>query len=154
MRSAPSERVRREEIDRVRGYLPDDVEIARDGEPVVSRASGERVGGYRVDDYLGAFAAEIEAQSVREPEPVLEYAGLVDDEEQVWGPRPKLLATEDGGRRTVVITGRVADRYAAPRAGARDSVPGYARQGFAADRTAMWAVLLCVIVLLVAITSH
>ena len=69
-------------------------------------------------------------------------------------PRPKLLSTEPGGRRTVVITGRVADRHVAPRAAAKGGSPAHARHGFQADRTAMWAVLLCVIVLLAAIASH
>jgi hypothetical protein len=76
------------------------------------------------------------------------------DAEEIWGPRPRLHASDPGGRRTVVITGRVADRHIAPRAGTRDHLPGHARYGFQADRTAMWAVLLCVIVLLCAITSH
>ncbi len=110
--------------------------------------------GYRVEDYLdddlsatvSRWQAELAGEPAVSPSP--------RDEEAIWGPRPKLMADEPGGRRTVVITGHVADRHLAPRSSGRDSLPMHARHGFAADRTAMWAVLLCVILLLVAVTSH
>jgi hypothetical protein len=112
--------------------------------------------GYRVDEYLdddlGETVGRWQAELSEEPA-LIEYAGELD-EEAVWGPRPRLMAEEPGGRRTIVITGRVADRHIAPRASARGGTPVHARGGFAADRTAMWAVLLCVILLLVALTSH
>ncbi len=122
-------------------------EIATPDEP----ATGYRVDEY-LDDELGELVGRWQAELAEEPE-VIGYAGE-GDEEAIWGPRPKLMADEPGGRRTVVITGRVADRHIAPRASARGSLPVHARHGFAADRTAMWAVLLCVILLLVALTSH
>jgi hypothetical protein len=53
------------------------------------------------------------------------------------------------GRRTVTIRGQVASRPA-PRRPRRDS---YDRVGARPDRIAMWAVLLCVLLVLVAATS-
>ncbi|HET9075071.1 MAG TPA: hypothetical protein VFN48_10860 [Solirubrobacteraceae bacterium] len=88
------------------------------------------------------------------PEPeLIELEELPDalDEERIWGPRPRLHADEPGGRRTVVITGHVTDRQLHPRTRSTALDRG---RGLQADRTAMWAVLLCVILLLVAITSH
>ncbi|MFZ0043785.1 MAG: hypothetical protein WAK93_20920 [Solirubrobacteraceae bacterium] len=58
------------------------------------------------------------------------------------------------GRRTVTIRGQRAERYVPRRA--RDPRPSerrYARPGFHPDRTAMWAVLLGVLLILVAATS-
>lgn len=87
-----------------------------------------------------------------EPE-LIELEALPEelDDERIWGPRPRLQADEPGGRRTVVITGHVADRQLAPRTRSTALDRG---RGLQADRTAMWAVLLCVILLLVAVTSH
>jgi hypothetical protein len=48
----------------------------------------------------------------------------------------------DSGRRTVVITGRGAERYPAPRRRPSSDVRFHERAGFNPDRTAMWAVLL------------
>jgi hypothetical protein len=53
------------------------------------------------------------------------------------------------GRRTVTIRGQVAARPA-PRRGRRDP---YDRIGSRPDRIAMWAVVLCVLLILVAATS-
>jgi hypothetical protein len=84
--------------------------------------------------------------------PVIELdTGL--DEEEIWGPRPKLMADEAGGRRTVVITGRVADRYVTPHRQRGGQHSPLSRFGLKADRTAMWAVMLGLMLLLVAITS-
>jgi hypothetical protein len=60
------------------------------------------------------------------------------------------------GRRTVTITGRGAERYALPTHGTARSRPQrrpHERAGFRPDRAGMWAVLLCVVLLLVAATS-
>jgi hypothetical protein len=59
------------------------------------------------------------------------------------------------GRRTVVITGRGAERYPAPRRSYSTSLRRHERAGFRPDRLAMWAVVLCLAVLLGAVaTSH
>jgi hypothetical protein len=109
--------------------------------------------GLRPDGDLDADLGDVVARWQTEfEEPTLLEGGHADDE-QIWGPRPRLMANEPGGRRTVVITGRMADRQVAPRTQSREDAL-HRRPGFAADRTAMWAVLLCVILLLVAITSH
>jgi hypothetical protein len=127
-------------------------------QPRVSRSVNRRFADsserdVRLDPDLDANLADVLSRWQNELEvPVVIDAGD-SDEEQVWGPRPRLMAAEPGGRRTVVITGRVADRHVAPRTRSRQSSL-HPRHGFAADRTAMWAVLLCVILLLVAITSH
>ncbi len=68
--------------------------------------------------------------------------------------RPAASATPT--RRTITITGRVADRYDPSTyraARGRPKRPRHERDGFRPDRTGMWAVLLCVFVLLVAATS-
>jgi len=53
------------------------------------------------------------------------------------------------GRRTVVITGRGAERYAfRPRRSRRSELSFQERTGFSPDRTAMWAVLLGIALLL------
>lgn len=97
-------------------------------------------------DVVGRWQAELASEPA-----VIDVEAL--DDEQIWGPRPRLMAAEPGGRRTVVITGRMADRHMTARTRSRGRSL-HARHGFAADRTAMWAVLLCVILLLVALTSH
>ncbi len=59
-------------------------------------------------------------------------------------------------RRTVVITGRVADRYSASsqrRGGYESNLKPHHRAGFKPDRVAMWAVLLGVLLVLIAATS-
>jgi hypothetical protein len=70
----------------------------------------------------------------------------VDD---VWGDR---LATS-GQRRTIVITGRPAERQLPRRRGWEASLPLHERAGFKPDRVALWAVLLGLILLLVAAAS-
>ena len=59
------------------------------------------------------------------------------------------------GRRTVTIRGRGAERYTPrrPTADRRRSERRHERPGFVPDRTAMWAVLLGVLLLLVAAAS-
>jgi hypothetical protein len=59
------------------------------------------------------------------------------------------------GRRTIVITGRGAERYPAPRRSYSSSLRRHERAGFRPDRLAMWAVVLCLALLLGAVaTSH
>ena len=57
------------------------------------------------------------------------------------------------GRRTIVITGRGAERQLPRRRGWEGSLPLHERSGFKPDRVAMWAVLLGVMLLLVAAAS-
>jgi hypothetical protein len=56
------------------------------------------------------------------------------------------------GRRTVTIRGRGSERYHAPTP-RRPSERRHEREGFRPDRAAMWAVLLGVMLILVAVTS-
>ena len=68
--------------------------------------------------------------------------------------RPR--ATDAGGRRTVTITGRGAERYNPrfePGARSRPQRRRHERTGFRPDRTALWAVLLGVALLLLATTT-
>jgi hypothetical protein len=65
-------------------------------------------------------------------------------------------ATDAGGRRTVTITGRGAERYnprLEPGARTRPQRRRHEREGFRPDRTALWAVVLCVALLLLATTT-
>jgi hypothetical protein len=57
-------------------------------------------------------------------------------------------ALEPPGRRTVVITGRGAERYPTPRRRAEAGLAFHERSGFNPDRVAMWAVLLGIALLL------
>jgi hypothetical protein len=80
-----------------------------------------------------------------------------------WDEVPRSYESSQGvpGRRTVTITGQGAEGYAT-RNGTRASaaqrhrqVPRHQRAGFRPDRAAMWAVLLCVtLVLAAAASSH
>jgi hypothetical protein len=56
------------------------------------------------------------------------------------------------GRRTVTIRGQGSERYRAPTP-RRPSERRHEREGFRPDRAAMWAVLLGVLLILVAVTS-
>jgi hypothetical protein len=59
------------------------------------------------------------------------------------------------GRRTVTIRGRGSERYTPPPRdrSRRPSERSYERAGFRPDKIAMWAVLMCVVLILVAATS-
>jgi hypothetical protein len=58
------------------------------------------------------------------------------------------------GRRTVTIRGQGAERYVPTRSSSRRRPERrYERTGFRPDRTAMWAVLLGVMLILAAATS-
>ena len=59
------------------------------------------------------------------------------------------------GRRTITITGRGAEVYVSRRArdAARPTQPRHERVGFRADRAAMWAVMLGLLLILVAAAS-
>jgi hypothetical protein len=77
---------------------------------------------------------------------------VVDAEPSDW--TPSSYASGNGERRTVVITGRVADRYAPVRRGGYESgLRRHERSNFRPDRVAMWAVLLGVLLVLIAATS-
>lgn len=77
------------------------------------------------------------------------------------GSEPEAIVRDDWspsggvpGRRTVTIRGQVADRYVAPRQSSRRRPERrYERSGFRPDRTAMWAVLLGLMLILAAVTS-
>jgi hypothetical protein len=69
--------------------------------------------------------------------------------------RDERLATAPGGvpgRRTVTIRGQGAERYV-PRSRDRRPERRYERTGFRPDRAAMWAVLLCVMMIAAAAMS-
>jgi len=75
----------------------------------------------------------------------------LDPERPIASDRPD--APELGARRTVVITGRGAERYAQPRRTYSSGLRPHERAGFRPDRLAMWAFLLALVLLLVAVTS-
>jgi hypothetical protein len=61
---------------------------------------------------------------------------------------------ERSERRTITITGRGAEPYQpSTYARRRPQLPAHERPGFRPDRAAMWAVLLGVLLILVALTS-
>ncbi|WP_249011960.1 hypothetical protein [Conexibacter sp. DBS9H8] len=109
--------------------------------------------GFHVEDYaadldlVAALGVDDDGDG-----PLIEYVSE-SDPERVWGPRPRLMPAESGGRRTVVITGHTADRQLVSRSGSRASSLPASRAFHAGDRTAMWAVLLGVMLLIVAISS-
>ena len=85
----------------------------------------------------------------------------IADEGQRWADTRQRHSAAAGapGRRTVTITGQGAEGYAS-RNGTRPSaaqrhqqVRRHERAGFKPDRIAMWAVLLCVVMILAAVTS-
>ena len=57
-------------------------------------------------------------------------------------------------RRTVVITGRGAERYPVPRRHYSAGLRPYERAGFKPDRVALWAVVLCLALLIGAVASY
>jgi hypothetical protein len=104
-------------------------------------AVGQR--GPSIDEYVGE----------------VEYVDEVEqfDERGAYARKPsrELAPTRGGGeRRTVVITGRVADRYVpSTRRGYEANLRPHERSSFKPDRMALWAVLMGVLLLLVAATS-
>lgn len=122
---------------------------------------------------------EMPARRRREPEPqrgdywLSELTGVPAREEESWAAEPWASAPESkvtvqddpwapaeaaepigaGGRRTVVITGRGAERnYVPARHRGRDLKP-HERAGFKPERLALWAFLLTLLLILVAATS-
>ena len=94
-------------------------------------------------EFRAASIAEAEAKV--DPDKPAVPAPEADPERQVtWAPRAA------NGRRTVYITGRGAERNLPV---ARPTLRRHARAGFKPDRTAMWAVLLGLLLILVAATS-
>jgi hypothetical protein len=74
-------------------------------------------------------------------------------EDDRWMPETATAATSPEGRRTVVITGRGAERgYVPSRRRERDLKP-HERAGFKPERLALWAFLLTLLLILVAATS-
>ncbi len=123
--------------------------------------------------------ASVRVRSERPEEAWFDWSSIEDEDELVDLEPPHLTLAparapappdrpanaEAPARRTVVITGRGSDRYrppartqtspyAAPAAARRRSQrPRHERAGFRPDRAGMWAVLLCLVLLLVAATS-
>ena len=94
-------------------------------------------------EFRAASIAEAEAKV--DPDKPAVPAPEADPERQVtWAPRAA------NGRRTVYITGRGAERNLPV---ARPTLRRHERAGFKPDRTAMWAVLLGLLLILVAATS-
>ena len=86
-----------------------------------------------------------EAKAKVDPDKPAVPAPEAEPERQVtWAPRAA------NGRRTVYITGRGAERNLPV---ARPTLRRHERAGFKPDRTAMWAVLLGLLLILVAATS-
>jgi hypothetical protein len=70
-----------------------------------------------------------------------------------WAPAEASMSVSADGRRTVVITGRGAERdYVPTRRRERDLRP-HERAGFKPERLALWAFLLTLLLILVAATS-
>jgi len=65
-------------------------------------------------------------------------------------PEPDGLPYGQGGRRTVTITGRGAERNLPM---ARPTLRKHERPGFRPDRAALWAVILGLVLILVAVAS-
>jgi hypothetical protein len=109
-------------------------EIARSGVPRhVRSAVSRRTAGRR-------------AVAVDPPAPA-----AAPEENAELSPYPQSHPGAVPGRRTITITGRGAEGYAAARR--RPQRPLHERPGFRPDRFAMWAVLLGVLLVLVAATS-
>jgi hypothetical protein len=83
----------------------------------------------------------------------------VTDERFGYRDDPRTAPASAGGgvpgRRTVTIRGQGAERYAPRRPGAARRRPErrHERAGFRPDRAALWAFLLCVMLILVAVAS-
>jgi hypothetical protein len=121
---------------------------ARDRAPVEIREP-RRLGPDPAADAVPAATGSLADAAVHR---ALEPAGEPDgvDRPAAW------VQGADGERRTVVITGRGAERWATtPRRGYDAHVRPHERAGFKPDRVAMWAVLLGLALLLgAAASSH
>jgi hypothetical protein len=84
-------------------------------------------------------------------------SGQVHRDELLEPEHDRAFASGEGvpGRRTVTIRGRGSERYTPPARGRgrRPSERAYERPGFRPDKVAMWAVLMCLVLVLVAATS-
>jgi hypothetical protein len=79
-----------------------------------------------------------------------------DDRRGAVAPATPSWARAGDGRRTVTITGRGGEHYVPRSSASARQRPGrrpHERAGFRPDRVGMWAVVLCVVLLLVAATS-
>ena len=113
-----------------------------------SRADGRRSGGEDPSDHHRA--------ALIDPEPVAGPRSALDQATQVHSHFDEMMAEWNQERaRTVVITGRGDDRYMPPsrRRSRSSDLRFHERAGFTPDRTAMWAVLLG-LVLLIACIAH
>jgi hypothetical protein len=155
---------------RERGRRERSVHAARDGLPGNPEAADQSIGDWSPWEGLGSPDREGEAAEAAAAES--DHRPPVDDGEiraaaidravadstsiappasdDIWEDRP----SRPGERRTIVITGRGAERSLPPRQrGWEASLPLHERSGFKPDRVAMWAVLLGLILLLVAAAS-
>ncbi len=85
-----------------------------------------------------------------------DHAAVAEEFAARFGLEHELSPVAITGRRTVTITGRGAERYVSPRRerGARRPPQSrHERVGFRADRAAMWAVVLGLLLIVVAATS-
>lgn len=99
-------------------------------------------------DATGAVASAVTSPGAR-----VARWGVPDPAPGELPARAELVEATPPGRRTVVITGRGAERPTPPRRGYDARVALYERSGFKPDRVAMWAVLLGLALLLAAATS-
>jgi hypothetical protein len=82
-----------------------------------------------------------------------ETESAVAAQDDRWAPAEATARVSSDGRRTVVITGRGAERdYVPARRRERDLRP-HERAGFKPERLALWAFLLTLLLILVAATS-
>ncbi len=98
-------------------------------------------------EFRATSVADAEAKAKADPDkPALPASEPEPESERpvTWAPRAA------NGRRTVYITGRGAERNLPV---ARPTLRRHERAGFKPDRTAMWAVLLGLLLILVAATS-
>ena len=137
-------------------------ERARSPQPYRVSEPLEATPPYRTSEPLDATPAYRTSRPPRAseaPRRVRPARGWIDFElDESWERIPARRVAPDGprGRRTVRITGRGAERdLAVPtyRSGQRPPTPRHERPGFKPDRTAMWAVLLGLLLVLVAATS-
>lgn len=124
-------------------------DAARSAEPALAEATVEFLG--HLPDPEDGFAGDKHGDDAY-TRALAEAAAAAARDEQ-----PGLPAADGTGgpaqRRTVVITGRIADRYVSSRRGYEANLRPHHRSTFKPDRMAMWAVLMGVLLLLVAATS-
>jgi hypothetical protein len=104
-----------------------------------------------LDDWSASEHEAIEWSAADEPATPVDQATA---EPEVAAPAQWSPSGGVPGRRTVTIRGQVPERYITPRQSSRRRPERrYERSGFRPDRTALWAVLLGVMLILAAVTS-